>query len=253
VTRSEPLGDCVYRAQGLELGYGAGAVLSQVDLEVREGEFWFFIGPNGSGKTTLLRALLGLLPARAGRLERHPQLTDRARLGFVPQRCEVHRTLPTTVREFVSLGFVGSRQGREERAVSLAHALGLVELEGLAEASYWALSGGQRQRTLLARALVRRPRLLILDEPTEGLDVSSETSFVRTLAELHREKELTLLVVTHKLELAARYATHAGLVTSGGVVSGPRDDVLDPRRLQSTFGVEVEIGALLAPTPGRLR
>jgi zinc transport system ATP-binding protein len=240
VTRSEPLGDCVYRAQGLELGYGAGAVLSQVDLEVREGEFWFFIGPNGSGKTTLLRALLGLLP-------------DRARLGFVPQRCEVHRTLPTTVREFVSLGFVGSRQGREERAVSLAHALGLVELEGLAETSYWALSGGQRQRTLLARALVRRPRLLILDEPTEGLDVSSETSFVRTLAELHREKGLTLLVVTHKLELAARYATHAGLVTSGGVVSGPRDDVLDPRRLQSTFGVEVEIGALLAPTPGRLR
>jgi ABC-type Mn2+/Zn2+ transport system ATPase subunit len=245
--------EIVYHARGLELGYGARSVLSRVELEIREGQFWFFIGPNGSGKTTLLRALLGLLPPRSGTLERHPLLTDRARLGFVPQRCEIHPTLPTTVREFVSLGFVGTRQSREERSVSLHHALELVGLERLARASYWSLSGGQRQRTLLARALVRRPRLLILDEPTEGLDVSSETSFVHTLADLNRREGLTLLVVTHKLELAARYASHAGLVTGGGVLSGTRDWVLEPERLASTFGIEVELGGLPISSSERSR
>jgi ABC-type Mn2+/Zn2+ transport system ATPase subunit len=234
--------EVVYHARGLELGYRAGPVLSHVDLEVREGQFWFFVGPNGAGKTTLLRALLGLLPPRSGTLERHPLLTDRAHLGFVPQHCELHRTLPTTVREFVSLGFVGTGQDREERSASLAQALELVGLERLARASYWALSGGQRQRALLARALVRRPRLLILDEPTEGLDVSSETSFVHTLAELNRHEGLTLLMVTHKLALAARYASHAGLVTGGGVLCGTRDGVLAPERLASTFGIDVELG-----------
>jgi ABC-type Mn2+/Zn2+ transport system ATPase subunit len=245
--------EVVYRARGLELGYRSGPVLSHVDLEVREGQFWFFIGPNGSGKTTLLRALLGLLPPRSGTLERHASLTDRARLGFVPQRCELPRTLPTTVREFVSLGFVGTRQDREERSASLDHALALVGLERLTRASYWALSGGQRQRTLLARALVRRPRLLILDEPTEGLDVSSEASFVHTLAELNRREGLTLLVVTHKLELAARYASHAGLVAAGGVLSGPRDWALQPERLASTFGMDVELGGLPASRGDRSR
>lgn len=242
----------VYRARDLEIGYEATAVLSNVDLEVCEGEFWFLIGPNGSGKTTLLRALLGLLPPRSGSLERNPQLTDRARLGFVPQRCEIHPTLPTSVREFVSLGFVGTHQGPGQRAESLARALELVGLGQLASASFWSLSGGQRQRALLARALVRRPRLLILDEPTEGLDVSSEASFVRTLVELNRSEGLTLLAATHKLELVARYATHAALVTEGGIVSGAREHVLQPQRLAAAFGREVELGEL-APPPERPR
>jgi ABC-type cobalamin/Fe3+-siderophores transport system ATPase subunit len=87
---------------------------------------------------------------------------------------------------------------------------------------------------------------LILDEPTQGLDVSSEASFVHTLAELNRSEGLTLLVVTHKLELAAQYASHAGLVTGGGVLSGTRDWVLQPERLASTFGVDVDLGGLPA-------
>jgi ABC-type Mn2+/Zn2+ transport system ATPase subunit len=222
-------------------------VLSDVDLEIRRGEFWFLIGPNGSGKTTLVRALLGLLPPRAGVLERHPEWTARERLGFVPQSCDINPTLPTTVREFVSLGFVRSGIPGPERPAVLRDALALVGLAGRERASYWSLSGGQRQRALVARALVRRPRLVVLDEPTEWLDVASEDVLLRTLVELHRTG-LTLLFVTHKLGLAARHATHVALFDAGRVRAGPRAAVLDPREVDRVFGVAVDLR--VAPRPG---
>jgi ABC-type cobalamin/Fe3+-siderophores transport system ATPase subunit len=103
-----------------------------------------------------------------------------------------------------------------------------------------SLSGGQRQRALVARALVRRPRLLVLDEPTEGLDVASEETFLGTIDALHREEHLTLLFVTHKLRTAARYATHVALFTGGGMRAGPRDAVLEPSVLESAFGVPLD-------------
>ena len=109
--------DPVIEAQGLVLGYDGRVVLRDVDITIRPGEFWFLLGPNGSGKTTLLRALLGVLPPRAGRLSLHPDLAGRRRIGVVPQRCDLNPALPTTVREFVLLGTVGARApGREEQA-----------------------------------------------------------------------------------------------------------------------------------------
>ena len=236
--QSEP--EVLVRASGLELGYGAAPVVRDVDLEIRRGEFWFLIGPNGSGKTTLLRGLLGLLPVAAGTLERDAVRTAPARLGFVPQHCDINPTLPTTVREFVSLGFVNSRITPSERAAALAAALARVGLEGREAMGYWALSGGQRQRALVARALVRRPELSILDEPTEWLDVATESSLLRTLEALNREG-MTLLLVTHKLELAARFATHVALFSAGRVRAGPRVDVLVPDAIEAVFGVRLDL------------
>ncbi|HSJ98476.1 MAG TPA: ATP-binding cassette domain-containing protein, partial [Myxococcota bacterium] len=138
---------------GARIGYGARTVLDHVDWEVRAGESWFLLGANGSGKTTLLRTVLGLLPLQAGRLERDPERASLARIGFVPQRCEMNPALPTTVGEFVTLGLVGLRVARGEREARLVEALARAGLAGLAERSYWALSGGQRQRALVARAL----------------------------------------------------------------------------------------------------
>lgn len=227
--------DRVLEAHRLVLGYRGETVLRDVDWTVRAGEFWFLLGPNGSGKTTLLRAVLGLLQPRAGSLERS-ETASLEHVGFVPQHTRHNPTLPTTVRELVSLGAVGSggaRRGRER----LPWALERVGLQGLAGRDVRALSGGQRRRALVARALVRRPRLLVLDEPTEGLDVASEEGFLETVGDLHRAEQLTVLFVTHKLRLAARLATHVALFRDGAVRSGPRETVLVPRDLEQAFGV----------------
>jgi len=210
-------------------------------MEVRRGEIWFFVGPNGSGKTTLLRAILGLLEPRAGELSLDPIVAPRELIGFVPQRCDLNPTLPTTVREFVLLGLVGLRVHRRDERERLAWALAKVGLAAMARRNYWALSGGQRQRALVARTLIRRPSLLILDEATTGLDVPTTEEFLHTIAELNRADGLTILFVTHDLTLATRHATHVALFAGGRVTAGPGRDVLNPENLQRAYGVPVEV------------
>jgi ABC-type Mn2+/Zn2+ transport system ATPase subunit len=231
----------LFSTRGLALGYGRRLVLADVDLEVRSGELWFLLGPNGEGKTTFVRTILGMIRPQAGELWVHPELGHRGRIGFVPQRCDINPTLPTTVREFVLLGLVGIAADPEDRAERLSWALGKVGLEGLEAKNYWALSGGQRQRALVARALVRQPKVLILDEPTNGLDLSAEDTMLRFLADLNQKEHHTLLFVTHNLAIAARYATHIALFHGGEVVSGLRQEVLTCHTLARIYGVAVEI------------
>lgn len=227
--------------RGLTLAYGRRTVLEDVTLEVRRGEFWFFVGPNGSGKTTLLKAILGVLEPRAGELSLDPILAPRDRIGFVPQRCDLNPSLPTTVREFVLLGLVGLRVHRSDERERLAWALAKVGL-AMASRNYWALSGGQRQRALVARTLVRRPSLLILDEATTGLDVATTEEFLQTVTELNQADGLTILFVTHDLTLATRHATHVALFAGGRVTAGLGRDVLSRENLQRAYGVPVEVG-----------
>ena len=236
--------EVVLRTHDLSLGYGPKTVFAGVNLTVRAGEFWCFLGKNGAGKTTLLRGLLGLLQAQAGRLQFHPELGRRERIGFVPQDCEVNPSLPMTAREFVLLGLVGIRSNRLQQGERLAWALDKMGLADLADEDYWALSGGQRRRVLVARALVRRPTILILDEPTANLDLAMEDTFVRTLAALHAEERNTILFVTHKMDIASRCATHIGLLTGGTLVAGPRAQVLTDQNLEQVFG---QVSGLTAP------
>ncbi|MGH7428582.1 MAG: metal ABC transporter ATP-binding protein [Candidatus Methylomirabilaceae bacterium] len=233
--------DPILKTTSLSVGYGRRVILEQVSLEVRQGEFWFFLGPNGSGKTTLIRAILGVLRPRAGGVWLHPNHARREQIGFVPQRCDINPTLPTTVREFVLLGLVGLQVDRHDRRLRLGRALERAGLNGLEEQSYWSVSVGQRQRALVARALVREPRLLILDEPTSSLDLAAEDTFLRFLAGLNRLENLTILFVTHDLAIAARYATHLALFHSGQVETGPREEALNRAALERVYGASVEV------------
>ena len=227
--------DVVYRASDVTLGYGSHVVLRGVNLEVRSGQFWSFLGPNGSGKTTLLRGFLGELKARAGVLQVPPPVNGVAPIGFVPQRCEINPTLPITLGEFVGLGLVGTRLNKAEQRDHLAWVLEALWLPNLAGQSYWTLSGGQRQRALIARALVRRPRVLVMDEPTNNLDLIAENVVLKALTDFRTRHEAACLFVTHDLRLAERYATHVGLVAQGGVLAGPRAEILTQANLEHLY------------------
>ena len=233
--------DVLAELSHVSLAYGRRLILCDVTLAVRAGEFWFLLGPNGEGKTTLLHCVLGLLRPRHGTVRRAAALEGHARIGFVPQRCDLNPTLPTTVEEFVLLGLAGIRCGGRERRERLGWALDKVGLRDKTRDSYWSLSGGQRQRALVARALVRRPRLLLLDEPTNGLDLSSEESLLGFLADLNKEDGLTMLFVTHDLALAVRHGSHFALVRGGTVAAGPGESVIRSETLGQVYGLDVSV------------
>lgn len=177
-------------AKGLSVRLGGAEVLSRVDLSVAAGEIVTILGPNGSGKSTLLRALLGIVPPSGGAVQRAPGL----RIGYVPQRLAIDASLPITVRRFLSLPH---RVTGAQAAAALARA-GLPEV---ATRQMAALSGGQLQRVLLARALLADPGLLILDEPTQGLDQPGEAAFYRLIEEVRRETGVAVLMVSHDLHV----------------------------------------------------
>lgn len=208
--------DILLEATDLCVGYGNRLVLRDVSLAIRRGEFWFVLGSNGSGKTTFLQTVLGEVSPASGRIELRAGRGGRERLGFVPQRCEINPALPTTVREFVALGLVGT-DALSERDARVREGLARVGLAGLERTDYWALSGGQRQRALLARALVREPELLILDEPMNHLDPEAEANVLDDLVRMNREQGLTVLLVTHDLAIAAAHGTHIARFADGAV------------------------------------
>jgi ABC-type Mn2+/Zn2+ transport system ATPase subunit len=218
------------------LGYGGKAVLRDVSLEVGPKEFWFVLGPNGGGKSTLLHAALGSLPPLSGAVERGPGI-----VGFVPQRSDPNPTLPTTVREFVGLGFSGLHLDPAERARRLEAARADVGLGGFDRRSLHDLSGGERQRALVARALVRRPTLLLVDEPTNHLDPVAEEALLKAVCDFHCREGISIVFVTHDLALAGKYGTHAALLSGGGVRSGPAAALLTPDELRRAFGAPFEV------------
>lgn len=170
-----------------------GAVLSNVSLSIRPSEIVTVVGPNGSGKSTLLRALLGLIRPDSGRINRKPDL----RIGYVPQKIQIDPAMPITVSRFLSMPVKATAQDIEA-------ALARVGIAGLGTRQMSQLSGGQFQRALLARALLQRPELLVLDEPTQGLDQPGIIAFYRLIDEVRAETGAAVLLVSHDLMIVMR-------------------------------------------------
>jgi len=222
--------DDIISLTNLCAGYGGGFELENINLQIRKGDFWFFLGPNGSGKTTLLRTLLGEIKLSKGAMYIHPMIRSGERVGFLPQRFEAAPSLPITVREFVDLGKANLSSARSKELSSTQSVLGWFGLEDSAEKSFWSLSGGQRQRALLARAMSRDPELLILDEPTTGLDVHSKDQMLDELRKFHQNQG-TILLVTHDMDLAIAYATHLAVFYNGRVCVEQADERLRQQAL----------------------
>ncbi len=224
----------------VSLGYDGRVVLEHLSFTVECGECLALVGPNGAGKTTLLRGILGLIPVLAGQIEYG---FDRSTSppGYVPQRETLDPIFPLTVFEVVLMGTYARLAllrpvGRRQRQWA-AHCLEQVGLADLADRPFWALSGGQKQRVLIARALAVEPRILLLDEPTAGVDPGAATTIMDLIARLNRDQGLTVVLVSHHLRLV-RSLVHSVLWVEAGCASkGATEVMLTPERIMDSFGL----------------
>jgi ABC-type Mn2+/Zn2+ transport system ATPase subunit len=223
------------------LGYGRRVVLSDLTFEIPAGDFLGLVGPNGAGKTTILRAILGTLAPLSGAVHVSPGL----RFGYVPQRDSVDYGFPLKVMDVVLMGRfdrigLGRRPKADDRDRALA-ALDHVGIATLAGQQLSALSGGQKQRVLIARALVGEPTMLVLDEPTNGMDLVSTTQILSLVRELHEQSNLTVLMVSHALNEVANYVNRIALTMEGAFRIGTVDEIVNEQTLSSMYGIPVDV------------
>ncbi|HSA57951.1 MAG TPA: metal ABC transporter ATP-binding protein [Gemmatimonadaceae bacterium] len=225
------------------LGYGRRVVLRDITFDIVEGDFLGIVGPNGSGKTTILRTFLGSLKPLTGTVTVEPGI----RFGYVPQRDQVDSVFPLEVLDIVLMGRydrigLGRRPTEHDRARAL-NALDQVGLRHLAHFPLATLSGGQKQRTLIARALVGEPNLLVLDEPTNGMDLVATAQILGLVRDLHERSGLTVVMVSHALNEVANYVERIALVDESGFRIGSIGDVMTEASLSTMYGIPVEVSS----------
>lgn len=238
------------RFEGVSIAYEHSLALQDVTLEIPAGQFVGVIGPNGSGKTTFLKAILGLNPASRGRIYVgdvccHRLRKVRREIGYVPQTQRIDPHFPVKVIDVVLMGLYPAlglfrRPGptETEKALQALESVGMAEF---ARRPAGHLSGGQRQRVNIARALVRSPRILLLDEPHTGLDVESQRSVMELIQGTHQAHNLTTLLVTHDVNTVLPYLDLVLCLNRRVYAYGPPGEVLVKEILERMYGGEVHV------------
>ena len=210
------------------------------------GQLVALIGPNGSGKTTLLRCLLGLQKLDAGEIRLFGEIDFRAvadRIGYVPQRIALERNFVLSVREFLALRLRATRnwfwQSHRQTDDAIHHALARIGVESLLNRPLAQLSGGQLQRVLIAFSLLRKPELLLLDEPTAGVDTPGEATFYDLIAQIQMEHRLTVVLVSHDLSMVYRHASWVYALNGEICCEGSPDAVMNADSLKKAYGLHV--------------
>ncbi|MEO0108339.1 MAG: metal ABC transporter ATP-binding protein, partial [candidate division WOR-3 bacterium] len=238
------------RFQAVTVAFSQTVALQEVSLQVAPGTFLAIIGPNGSGKTTLLRAVLGLVRPTIGSVtvlghSGSGLSSVRQRIGYVPQRRPLDPGFPISVLDVALLGTRGSLplapSSRRQVQDSARKALEAVGLAQVAHHAAGHLSGGQQQRLLIGRALLQKPEILLLDEPTSGVDVRSQQEILRLVRELHDQHRLTTLLVTHDINEVFPYADQVLYLNRRVHAWGKCSEVLRPEVLEELYGAPVMI------------
>ena len=223
--------------------------LDGITLEIMEGEFLGIIGPNASGKTTLLRAVLGLIQPTSGQVQifdcacEKLRCHHRARIGYLPQKKLIDPDFPVTVYETVLMGRYSSiglfrRPSRQDDQIA-RDALSEVGLADHAKKPLGHLSGGQQQRVFIARALAQRPQVLLLDEPTTGIDIPTQETILELIRKLHTTRQLTILLVTHDINMLLPFVSRLALLKTKLIAAGTPKNVLTQPILSEVYGKEV--------------
>ena len=251
--------DAVVSLRGAAMRLGGRTIWRDVSLTVAPGSFVAVLGPNGAGKSTLVKALLGLLPLSAGEarvLGRAPG-EARAEIGYLPQRHNFEPGTPVRGVDLVRLGLDGARWGlpvpwsARGRATArrVAEVIELVGATAYARRPIGDLSGGEQQRLLIAQALVRGPRLLLLDEPLDSLDLPSSSAVAALVRRICREQDVAVLLVTHDVNPIVGYLDGVVYVAGGSAVEGTPEEVVSAETLSRLYGVPIEV---LRTSDGRL-
>lgn len=220
--------DChqsIIELKNLSFSYRDQQVIRDLNFAVKERDFVGIVGSNGAGKTTLLRIIVGLLQAADGTVELFGQpirkFRDWERIGYVPQKNAFNPLFPATVREVILSGLYNrknmfrriSRQDQQK----CEDALEVMRIQDIADKRIGQLSGGQQQRVFLARALINRPDLLILDEPTIGIDAETQASFFELITHMHERHHMTFLMVTHDMDMVKDYLGESPVQQNGKI------------------------------------
>lgn len=238
--------DYIIEMEEVSFSFGHVPVLDRVFFQVRRGEFLALLGPNGSGKTTLIKCILGLIRPDSGTVKVFGKAPwhlndDRRRLGYVPQLISVDLTFPLLAKEAVLMGRYArigmlrrpKRADREAARIAMER----VGIADLADRPIARLSGGQRQRVFLARALANEPEILILDEPTTGVDPTTTESFYELLGGLHREGR-TIILVSHDVGVVASHVDGVACLNRGLVGHGKPEEVLGSEEMAKMYGCD---------------
>ena len=218
----------------LSIGYNNQPVLSGISLSIARASFTAILGANGSGKSTLLKTVLGLIPPVAGRIKTASE-GEQLIFGYVPQAIQFDPVYLLTAFDVALMGAYGRvRPGRlipsEERAFT-RECLRAAGAEEFSRKRFGELSGGQKQRVLIARALTTRPDILVLDEPTAGVDHAATHSVLEFISQVRRERKITVLLVTHDFAAVRRHAEQVIWLHEGRVFHGPAQELLTPERM----------------------
>ncbi len=246
------MGKPIIRLENVYFSYGQKEVLSDINLTIEEGMFLGLVGPNGGGKTTLLKIILGLLTPQRGKVYvRETPLEnfkDWNRIGYVSQKANsFNKGFPATVFEVVAMGLTAKlgyfRFLRKKHKERILKAIEQVGMQDYAQENIGNLSGGQQQRVFIARALVSDPELLILDEPTVGVDFQNVDRFYRLLHELNKEQGITLLLVTHDTGAITSHATEIACINKTLHFHGKSSDYgsLTKEQLSKIYGHQVQL------------
>ena len=229
------------RLENVDVGYGRHTVVRDVNFTLLSDDYVAIVGSNGSGKTTLLRSVVGNLRPVKGRISTPQPL----HYGYVPQLQTVDEIFPLTVLEIVLMGRYGRigalrRPDRSDRDRAVA-ALAEVGIENLNGQLYRELSGGQKQRTLIARALVSDPDVLVLDEHTNDLDIAAEKAIMALIDRLHDEHRIAVLMVSHSLNTVANHAKKIGLISNGACRFMDVEDVMQSAYLEKLYNMPFQV------------
>jgi zinc transport system ATP-binding protein len=230
----------------VQVSFDGQPVLRGVNFTVPHGQLVALIGPNGSGKTTLLRCLLGLQKVSAGEIKLFGQTDLKKalpRVGYVPQRLPLDRSFILSVREFLALRLQKTRnwfwQSHKTTDRLICDTLADIGVEPLLNRPLARLSGGQLQRVLIAFSLLTRPELLLLDEPTAGVDSPGEESFYELIANIQRRHHLTVILVSHDLSMVYRHAAHVYALNGVICCEGTPEQVMNAESLKQAYGIHV--------------